>query len=145
MDINYLNEEHVHIIIKNYDYPFRNVMTISWDTSNELIHNLMIYESNLFHEDDNRIRSCFWINTVKDLSNWDAGKIIYLNVRSWGDGEMKIDFSCESVHVYSSIIDEKGYFLVKKYIQDVGYDELYKFPCLYNEILDEKDDPYIFK
>ena len=145
MNINELNEDHLHIIIKKYECPSRYIMTIFWDTTNELIHKLMIDESNLFHLDNNHTHSCFWVNTIKDLSNWDVGKIIYLNVRSWGDGEMKIEFSCDDIHIYSSIIDECGYFFVKKYIQDVGYGELCKFPCLYNELLDNETDPYILK
>jgi hypothetical protein len=46
---------------------------------------------------------------------------------------------------YSSIIDENGYFLVKEYIEDVGYGNLVKFPCLYNISLDEEAEPYILK
>ena len=53
MNINELNEDHLHIIIKKYECPSRYIMTIFWDTTNELIHKLMIDESNLFHLDNN--------------------------------------------------------------------------------------------
>ena len=120
-------------------------MTILWDDKNEVLHNLMVYESNLLQVDDGHIRSCFWVNTIKDVSNWETGMIIYINARSWGDGEMKVDFSSVMFYPYSSIIDENGYFLVKEYIEDVGYGNLVKFNCLYNDFLDEDDAPYVLK
>ena len=145
MNVYELCEENVHMFIKKYDMLNRNIMTILWDDKNEVLHNLMVYESNLLQVDDGRIRSCFWVNTIKDVSNWETGMIIYINARSWGDGEMKVDFSSVMFYPYSSIIDENGYFLVKEYIEDVGYGNLVKFPCLYNISLDEEAEPYILK
>jgi hypothetical protein len=145
MNVYDLGEEHVHMFIKHYDMINRNIMTVLWDNTNESIHKLMIYESNLLEVDDNRIRSCFWVNTVKDVSFWEKGKVIYMNARSWGDGEMKIDFSNVMFYPQTSIIDENGYFLVKEYHQDIGYGNLIKFPCLYNDLLDEEAEPYVLK
>jgi hypothetical protein len=145
MDVYELNEEYVHMFIKHYDMVNRNIMTVLWDIENELLHNLMVYESNLLRVDDNRIRSCFWVNTIKDVSFWETGMIIYINARSWGDGEMKVDFSSVMFYPYSSIIDENGYFLVKEYNEDIGYGNLIKFPCLYNDFLDRDADPYVLK
>jgi hypothetical protein len=68
-----------------------------------------------------------------------------MNARSWGDGEMKIDFSSVMFYPQTSIIDENGFFLVKEYNQDIGYGNLIKFPCLYNDLLDEEDDLYVLK
>jgi hypothetical protein len=124
VDVYELNEEHVHIFIKHYDMVNRNIMTVLWDDTNESLHDLMIYESNILEAHDNRIRSCFWVNTVKDVSNWEKGTVIYMNSRYWGDGEMKIDFSSVMFYPYTSIIDENGYFLVKEYNEDIGYGNL---------------------
>lgn len=146
MDVYELNEEHVNVYyIKRNENLVRNIMFISWDISNILIHKLMVYESNLLECYDNHIHSCFWVNIIKELTNWISGIIIYINVRSWGDGLMKIEFSSEIFKNYSSTIDDNGYFLVKEYIQDIGYGELYKFHCIYNEILDDNNNPYILK
>jgi hypothetical protein len=140
MDVYELNEEHVNVYyIKRHENLVRNSMFISWDISNNLIHNLMVYESNLLECYNNHIHSCFWVNIIKELMNWITGIIIYINVRSWGDGIMKIEFSSEIFKNYSSTIDENGYFLVKK------YGEFYKFHCIYNEILDDNNIPYILK
>lgn len=145
MNVYELCEENVHMFIKKYDMLNRNIMTILWDDKNEVLHNLMVYESNLLQVDDGRIRSCFWVNTIKDVSNWETGMIIYINARSWGDGEIKVDFSSVMFYPYSSIIDENGYFLVKEYIEDVGYGNVVKINCLYNDFLDEDADPYVLK
>ena len=145
MDIYDLNEEHVHMFIKHYDMINRNILTILWDTTKELLHNLMVYESNLLKDGNNYTRSCFWVNTIKDVLNWETGMVIYINVRFWGDGEMKIDFSSFMVYPYTSIIDESGYFLVKEYIEDVGYGNLIKCQCLYNRSVDEETEPYVLK
>ena len=145
MNVYELGEENVHMFIKNYEMLNRNIMTILWDNKNEVLHDLMVYESNLLRVDDGRTRSCFWVNTIKDVSNWETGMIIYINSRSWGDMEMKVDFSSVMFYPYSSIIDENGYFLVKEYIEDVGYGNLVKFDCLYNDFLDDNADPYVLK
>ena len=145
MNVYELNEEHVHMFIKHYDMVNRNILTVLWDNTNELLHNLMIYETNLLEGGDNITRSCFWVNTIKDVSNWETGMVIYINARSWGNGEMKVDFSSVMFYPYSSIIDENGYFLVKEYIEDVGYGNLVKINCLYNDFLDEDDAPYVLK
>jgi hypothetical protein len=145
MNVYELCEDHVHMFIKNYEILNRNIMTVLWDNKNEVLHNLMVYETNLLRVDDGRTRSCFWVNTIKDVSNWETGMIIYINARSWGDGEMKVDFSSVMFYPYSSIIDENGYFLVKEYIEDVGYGNLVKFDCLYNDFLDDNADPYVLK
>jgi hypothetical protein len=58
---------------------------------------------------------------------------------------MKVDFSSVMFYPYSSIIDENGYFLVKEYNEDVGYGNLVKFDCIYNDLLDKDADPYVLK
>ena len=145
MEVYNLCEEYVHIYVKNYIHMNRSVMTIWWDNTNEFLHNRMIYESNLLYVDDSRIHSCFWVNTIKDMTNWEPGMTIYMNVRSWGLEKMTIEYSSDIFNRYYSIINTDGYFLVKEYIQDIGYGELYKFPCLYNELLDADTEPYILK
>ena len=145
MEVYNLCEEYVHIYVKNYIHMNRSVMTIWWDNTNEFLHNRMIYESNLLYVDDSHVHSCFWVNTIKDMTNWEPGMTIYMNVRSWGLEKMTIEYSSDIFNRYYSIINTDGYFLVKEYIQDIGYGELYKFPCLYNELLDADTEPYILK
>ena len=145
MEVYNLCEEYVHIYVKNYIHMNRSVMTIWWDNTNEFLHNRMIYESNLLYVDDSYVHSCFWVNTIKDMTNWEPGMTIYMNVRSWGLEKMTIEYSSDIFNRYYSIINTDGYFLVKEYIQDIGYGELYKFPCLYNELLDADTEPYILK
>lgn len=144
MDVYQLSEEDVHVYYVKRENTNRINMIICWDITNELIHNLMVYESNLLERCDYRIHSCFWVNIVKEITNWKTGMNIFMNVCSWGNGSMKIEFTCEIFKRYSSIIDEDGYLLVKEYIQDIGYGDFYKFHCVYNEFLDDTE-PYVLK
>ena len=115
-----------------------NTVTVSWDTTNKKIHDLMLNEG-LYRENDG-VRNCLWLNELKRVIKWERGNVCYLYAI--------VNTEQTQLNVYSVPpetdrnlyvkIDEDGYLMVKKIIISSNDSIFEKVNCVYNDFLDEE-------
>jgi hypothetical protein len=122
-----------------------NTVTVSWDTSNTKIHDLMLNEG-LYRKNDG-VRNCLWLNELKKAIKWKQGSVCYFYAI--------VNTAQTLLHVYSVSgdtdrnlyvkIDEDGYLMVKKIIISSNDSIFEKVNCVYNDLLDEEYNSYVLK
>lgn len=122
-----------------------DTVTVSWDTSNTKIHDLMLNEG-LYRKNDG-VRNCLWLNELKKAIKWEQGRVCYFYAI--------VNTTQTLLHVYSVSgdtdrnlyvkIDEDGYLMVKKIIISSNDSIFEKVNCVYNDLLDEEYNSYVLK
>ena len=138
-----VNLYNVHEYV-NYQVLMLNTVIITWDTTNKKIHDLMRREE-LFRK-NNRAKNCLWLNEVKRVWNWKQGEEMYLYIQINIQKTRFVVYTVEP-NTRRNVcikIDENGYLRVKKIISldDTIFE---KINCVYNDLLDEEDEPYVLK
>jgi len=128
-------------------YDLTNVtgrVTIMWDGSNRTVNSLIMKDT--FIKNDDYYANALWVNVVKQLLNWEKGTILNISVQEFHDLHKII------IHqpMYLSMkpvnfrIDEDGYLFMNRV--NAPNNEMYtKCSCLYNDLLDEENYPYLLK
>ena len=131
-----------------YEYE-NNILKIIWDYTNPVIHALMTLEKQpYFFAGETTKYSCGWITELKKRISWINGVPIYIHIMYHKDGKFWVKvFDKKPDCIICEKIDENGYLLS---VSHSFYDEclnrsLYRCDCVYNDILDDENQHYIFK
>lgn len=141
----------IHEFVTYEYYEDKKTLRVSWDKTNIPLHNLMKkeripYQSELKY-------NAVWVGELKRCVNWEEGqelKILIKDVSRYADNEFNIQvFSDECVVAFLyEMVDKEGYFCVRNYGAKRSihnYENMKRIDCVYNEIVDQEKEPYIFK
>ena len=128
-----------------YEYDKEcKTLHISWNHTNRRINNLMIAERNPYEK---MKYNCLWVEKLKECISWEMGNIIKIQIRSNYDGRFCVvvidDEYRLPICIYEEI-NEDGYLYISPFT-DKFSPVLEKCNCLYNDLLDEENQPYILK
>ena len=122
-----------------------NTVTVSWDTTNEKIHDLMLNEG--LYKTYYGVRNCLWVNELKRAIKWGRGNVCYFYAI--------VNTTQTLLNVYSVPpdtdrnlyvkINEDGYLMVKQTIISSNDSIFEKVNCVYNDFLDEEYEHCIIK
>ena len=145
-DINVYNL-HEHFQYKLLIDPPRNNprIFITWDESNNQLHSLMNNEYSVYHSGENYTNS-MWVNEMKKVINWKQGQSIMISIYLYPlPTQMAIYLiNPYAIHYAYLVINEDGYLMLKL-ASSSRKEDLKRCNCLYNDLLDETMEPYIFK
>jgi len=140
-----VNCYNIHKFISFKISEYLNTVIISWDTSNDQIHNLMLNENLLFRKE--HTINCLWINQVKGVVKWKQGVVCYLFATLNDQKTSLVVFSLDQSDIHRNIcamINEDGYLMKKRNISPD--DNIFeRVNCVYNDLLDEEYNPYVLK
>jgi len=140
-----VNCYNIHKFISYNISEYLNTLIISWDTTNDQIHNLMLNENLLFRKE--HTINCLWINQVKKVVKWEQGRVCYLFATLNSQKTSLVVFSLEPSDIHRNIcvmINEDGYLMKKKNISPD--DNIFeRVNCVYNDLLDDEYNPYVLK
>jgi len=119
--------------------PERRRLVITWDKTNRILHTLICNENSLIFN-KNYYKSCLWVNEMKRILEWEQGKSFNISMY------LDMNFIPYKIHIYETQytflkIDENGYLMMKPPNTET-YDLC---NCLYNDLLNEENSPYIMK
>ena len=131
-----------------YDYVSYNlqdnVLHINWDKTNPVVNAWMVSEKALYNP---RLKySCMWIQTLKEYIFYEQGLIIPLDIKSTYDGEFRVVIGDETSNGCNfAEIGEDGYLYVRPISNNptLEYSILEKCNCVYNDLVENGEDPYI--
>lgn len=122
-----------------YDQIINNIVIVSWDDSNKILDEMMLYEYII--RNDGIKRNCEWVEKVKEKAKWERGNVIYINNEHGGENIYLIIVDKEK-HVPMFYINEEGILMARKYDTTNKNDVRYKrydmslyeeCDCVYNE------------
>lgn len=147
-DINVYNlHEHIQYELL-IDPPHNNPrIFIYWDDSNTQLKSLMRNEYSVYSSGENYTNS-LWVNEMKKAMNWVRGQSIMISIYLY-PLPTKMTMSVylinpQVIHYTYLAINEDGYLMLKL-ASASRKEELKRCNCLYNDLLDETMEPYIFK
>lgn len=146
-----MEEINIYNVYEHVTYEFNeNVIKIIWDHTNTQVNELMVLEAKLFLIKHIQIQkaSCCWVDILKKYTEWENGEKIYFKGVSSRKGLIEIIIYMIKVEVFGAeIIDENGYLLLRDYeTSNNEYTSIRKkCDCIYNDLLDQGNDPYILK
>ena len=146
-----MDEVSIYNIYDYVNYEFKNnILYIRWDPVNKHINDLLFKERIPYNYayTNKYLYSCDWVNELKRHISWENGQKVYIRVVSPSDGEIRvIIYDNLPVSLVFEVINEDGYLFTPaniRYTNVFDY-SLERCNCVYNNILDEENQPYIFK
>ena len=140
LTVHTLNEFiHYHI------FPESRQIVITWDTSNDELNYLMRNEYRFLGSSE-YYNNSLWVNEMKKVIGWDFGMCFILEIHSYLTNErlvIQISSGRNNISSYSLRIDEYGYLGICPNYNN--YMEYIRCHCLYNDMLDEENEPYVLK
>ena len=137
-----------------YDYVTymfdEDILNIYWDPINKSVDDLMMLERRMFLLDykSQYKCSCFWVDELKKCVSWEHGKKIYMKCVSFRNGLIQVFIYGRDIQMFGTeMIDENGYLFIRNNeCFDGGRNILLKrCDCVYNDIINEDQLPYILK
>jgi hypothetical protein len=137
-----------HITYKYDDEA--QILYVNWDINNKVVDSFMNEERTPYnyphykHFYTNKY-NCFWVEELKKCLSWEVGSRIHINIKSSLDGNFHIcvcDYQ-ENRFIYEEI-GEDGYLYINPY-EYIFEKKLEKCNCVYNDLLDNGDIPYVLK
>ena len=115
-----------------------NVLQITWDETNPLVSVLLIPEKSPYNP---RVKySCMWIQTLKEYLFWEEGIKIPLDIKSTCDSEFRVVIGDETTDDFNfAEIGEDGCLYIRQFDNNSN---LKKVNCIYNDLVDNGEDPY---
>ena len=146
-----MNEINLFNVYDYVTYKFRdNILIVSWNNRDKNIDTLMCHERQPYHyqNDNTKKYNCQWIDELKNSISWKRGETIKIRINASRSGEFRITINPNPIDkimrfVYEEI-GEDGYLYISPYNRGF-WPILEKCNCLYNDILDENDEPYVLK
>jgi hypothetical protein len=119
-------------------------MAIMWDGSDHDVKSLIMKDT--FIGNDDYYANALWVNVVKQLLNWEEGTTLDITIQEYHDLNKIIISQSMSLWVISTNfrIDEDGY-LCRNRVSIPNNQNYIRCNCLYNDLLDEENHPYILK
>lgn len=116
-----------------------NVLQITWDETNRVLNSLMISEKTPYNS---RLKySCMWVQILKEYIFYEQGIIIPLDIKSTCDGEFRIVIGDETTDDSNfAEIGQDGCLYIRKFDNNSN---LKKVNCIYNDLVDNGEDPYV--
>jgi hypothetical protein len=145
IDINNLYDN----VTYNYDSETR-ILYVKWDNNDKVIKSFMNeertpYNYSQFKDLNTNKYNCFWVEELKKCISWEMGNKIHINIKSSPDGYFHICV-CEyqkNMYIYEAI-GEDGYLYINPY-HCIFEQVLEKCNCVYNDLLDNGETPYVLK
>jgi hypothetical protein len=118
---------------------------ILWDGTNKQLNYLMSNEE-LCGSSNDHFTNSLWVDEIKKMMEWEEGETISVWRYTFLEpGKMVIFVIVPLIFNYQYLkIDEDGYLLLKE-DGDIQNQTFRKCNCLYNDLIDEESEPYIFK
>lgn len=137
--------ENLHEYLRYNIVKENHKIEIMWDGTNSRLNYLM-YIEDLFMTSKGYLSNLMWIDKMKLMMDWEEGKIINLwKYTNMNPGKITIHLIDPNIHQYQYLkIDESGY-LLKKINSDKRDNSFRRCYCIYNELIDECQQPYILK
>jgi hypothetical protein len=125
-----------------YEYDITKCrMIVTWDKRNKSINKIMETE---WYQSITRKNGCFWVEKLKEITNWCEGDIINILPPFPNNGAMYIAWEFNrTLSARQTVILGDGYFYTRDYKQD--YNPFVKVNCLYNDLLDDEIMSYVLK
>ena len=131
-------------VLFEYDTE-KNIMHVKWDITNGELSRMMIQEQSPYSENFYNIG---WVDNFKTFVDWKKGEPLYpyiITNSKIGQFSVKIhshpqcdDFACIK-------IDEDGYVFTRPFINGEFKYKLVRTNCVYNDIMESMEEPYILK
>lgn len=122
----------IYNVYDNVNYQYNNnILYVYWDTTNREIHDIMKNEVTPYstENDTTYLFSCMWVKELKKCISWKLGDNIYIKIKYFTKGNMRIVVSTETEDdiIYDEIRGD-GYLYTSSVLQ--------KCNCVYNDLLD---------
>lgn len=116
-----------------------NVLQITWDETNPVVNVLLIPEKSPYNP---RVKySCMWVQTMKEYLFWEEGIKIPLDIKSTCDGEFRVVIGDETTDDFNfAEIGGDGCLYIRQFDNNSN---LKKVNCIYNDLVDNDEDPYV--
>jgi hypothetical protein len=133
-------------------YPEIQTLRMIWNKNNIPLHNLMKKERIPYQAELKY--TALWVGKLKWFVNWKKGNELFISIKDISKCASN-EFIIQVLNTVShntfiyEMIDKEGYLRVRNYgvKRDIhNYEEYMKrVDCVYNEIVDEENEPYILK
>jgi hypothetical protein len=135
-----MSDVNLYNLYEHVSYDLRdNVIYVTWDETNPVINFLMIPEKSPYNP---RVKySCIWVQVLKEYLFYELGSIIPFDIKTTYDGEFRIVIGDESMDGCNfAEIGEDGCLYIRQFDNNSN---LKKVNCIYNDLVDNGEDPYV--
>jgi hypothetical protein len=122
-------------------FPEKERCVITWDNTNEELNTLMKNENSLLINPV-YYSNALWVNEIKRVLGWEVGKSF--DIAMYYIPSKLIVYKTNNIVNSFVKIDENGYLLVREINKQLNL-TFERCNCLYNDLLDEENSPYILK
>lgn len=143
----YIDISNLHEYMEYEIIPEQQKIIVYWNYENNYINSLMTNEFNELFLTNDYYFNGMWANEMKKMFNWKMGKTIGISTHHYVFvGKIVISqFQNVSDDMFNLKIDENGFLCVKPFRDNVRMHTFVRCNCMYNDLLDEENTPYIFK
>ena len=140
-----INVENLHEYLRYNVIKENRKLEVIWDGTNPRLNYLMSIED-LFITYGAYKSNLLWIEGMKEMMDWEEGVVInlwkYIHINT---GKITLYVVNPDTHHFQYLkIDENGY-LLKKTNSNKLDPSFRRCSCLYNELMDECQHPYLLK
>ena len=120
---------------------------LKWDAKNIPLNQLMSNEHSMSCDPEIYYFNGMWIDIIKSVFEWENGIEFGISMYHYVQFGTLVIYKLKNIgfKYYNFKIDEDGYFCVKPFRDSIRQDNYVRCNCLYNDLLDDENKPYILK